>query len=50
MVMAMTMYLPNGDVRATGEKPAEFIEPSTFAPAADPGPGTPEDDDEDERA
>ena len=53
MVMAMTMYLPNWDVRAIGDEAAEFIEPATFAPAADLGAGDPEDpedDNDDERA
>ena len=36
---AMTMYLPNTDIRPTGYEPAEFIEPPTISPAADPDPG-----------
>jgi hypothetical protein len=50
MVMAMTMYLPTGDMRATGEEPAEFIEPPTFAPAADPSPASSVVDHDDDRA
>jgi hypothetical protein len=30
---AMTMYLPNSDIRPTGYEPAEFIEPPTIPPA-----------------
>jgi hypothetical protein len=45
---AMTMYLPNTDIRPTGCEAAEFIEPPTVAPAADPFPGTTEVDDGDD--
>jgi len=41
----MTMYLSNRDVRPTGHEVCEFIEP-TDEPAAEPGPGTREIDDE----
>jgi hypothetical protein len=44
----MTMYLPNTDIRPTGCEAAEFIEPPTVAPAADPFPGTTEVDDGDD--
>ena len=30
---AMTMYLPNDDIRPTGLEPAEFIEPPEIPPA-----------------
>jgi hypothetical protein len=44
----MTMYLSSRDIRPTGEEPAEFIEPPTFAPPADPRPRAPEVEDEDD--
>jgi hypothetical protein len=37
----MTFYLSGRDIRPIGSEPAEFIEALTFAPKADPGPGTP---------
>jgi hypothetical protein len=32
MVGGMTMYLPNPDLRPTGNEPAEFIEPEIVTP------------------
>lgn len=34
----MTMYLPNDDVRPTGNEPAEFIEPEIVTPTGDERP------------
>ena len=44
----MTMYLSNRDVRPTGYEAGEFLESPTIAPPAEPNPGTPEVDDEDD--
>jgi hypothetical protein len=37
---AMTMYLPNPDVRPTGYEPGEFIDPEIVVPAPAPNPPT----------
>jgi hypothetical protein len=48
----MTMYLPNRDIRPTGDEVAEFIEPTFIAPVPDPRPvpALDDDDDDDETA